>query len=200
MMSYVSAVFSLLHIFAISHPIGAVVGFLFARVMCVVYPPAPGLPTDLAAIGLFGLVRGFALAELGIMLGATIAFLVARHARESAGVSTRRSRLSVLAARIARSVDDDGPQQFYAWFVIRLRTNPLFDPLSYAAGLSSARFSPFFLGTLLGNMPSIALFFVAEYFAIAAGTWTFVASTVLFGLTIWYFATRWLAESESFVA
>jgi len=153
---------------------------------------------DLAAIGLFGPAKGFAIAEVGIMLGASIAFAVGRRALHSSGLSTSRSRLSVLAARVARSVDDaEDHHQTHWWFTVRLLTNPLFDPLSYAAGLSRARFYPFFLGTLLGNIPSMALFFVVEYRAIAAGPLTLAIATALFCMIILHLASQWLTEPES---
>ena len=188
-----NGVLTVIDTFVTVHPTGAVVGFVVLRALCVIYPPAPGLPADLAAIRLFGPRLGFELAELGIMIGAIVAFSVARRARASVISATSRSRLSVLAARVMRSVDDeDAHDQFCWWFTVRLLTNPLFDPLSYAAGLSRGQFYPFFLGTLLGNIPSMAVFYIVASYAMAAGTKTLLATMVLFGVTIWVVASRWL--------
>jgi uncharacterized membrane protein YdjX (TVP38/TMEM64 family) len=193
-----NAVLAVLQGFAAVHPIGAVVSFVLLRSLCVAYPPAPGLPMDLAAIGLFGPLKGFEFAEVGIMLGATVAFVVGRHARYSRVSSTTRTRLSVLASRVTRSIDPaDERQQFSWWFVARLLTNPLFDPLSYAAGLGSSQFRPFFFGTLFGNVPSMGLFFLAESYAIGAGPVALAAVTAMFGLTIWGVASRWLIQPRS---
>jgi uncharacterized membrane protein YdjX (TVP38/TMEM64 family) len=153
---------------------------------------------DLAAIGLFGPAVGFELAELGIMLGATIAFAVGRGARNRDVGSPPSSHLRLLANRVNRSVEaSDRRQQFCWWFVVRLLTNPLFDPLSYAGGMSRTGFGPFFFGTALGNIPSIGLFFVAERYAIAAGVQALIVVTTLFGVAIWYAGSRWLSEFES---
>jgi uncharacterized membrane protein YdjX (TVP38/TMEM64 family) len=181
-----------------AHPLGAILVFVSVRAMCVAYPPAPGLPADLFAVVLFGPTLGFALAELGIMLGASMAFGIGRRARDFVLGSSPRSRLSLLADRIQRSIDDeDETQQFCWWFNVRLLTNPLFDPLSYSAGLTHTRFRPFFLGTLLGNIPSIGLFFLAEHYAIANGALSTAAVTAGFGLIIWTIASRWLIQDES---
>jgi uncharacterized membrane protein YdjX (TVP38/TMEM64 family) len=191
----VNGILTFLSSFAAAHPLGAVISFVLLRAFCVIYPPAPGLPADLAAIGLFGLSIGFELAEVGIMLGATIAFALGRCARQSVAMPMSRPHFIVLAERVGRSVDDeDSHQQFDWWFTVRLLTNPLFDPLSYAAGLTRTRFYPFFLGTLLGNIPSIAVFFVAADYGIGAGVWTLVAITGLFAVAIWYIAGRWLTR------
>src|SRR5437763_946097 len=54
--------------------------FSVVRSLSVVYPPAPGFPIDLLAIRLFGPVAGFVVAECGIMLGGSAAFMIARAA------------------------------------------------------------------------------------------------------------------------
>jgi uncharacterized membrane protein YdjX (TVP38/TMEM64 family) len=191
-------VLTVLHSFAVAHPIGAVVSFVLLRSLCVVYPPAPGLPMDLAAIGLFGPVVGFELAETGIMIGAAIAFAAGRRARSASPMAMSRSHLLVLADRVNRSVDpEDERQQLYWWSIVRVVTNPLFDPLSYAAGLSNSRFTPFFVGTLLGNIVSMSLFFLAETYAVATSMQMVVMVTALFVATIWYVASRWLTEAGS---
>lgn len=143
--------------------LGALIAFVLARSMSVIYPPAPGFPMDLAAIHLFGWAAGLALAECGIMLGATVAFVVARAA--SPELAERLGAKWKLVQYVEGRFPDAGTsamQQFSAWFWIRLFTNPLFDPLSYIAGLTSVSFWPYFFGTLLGNLPSTFVFFAIE--------------------------------------
>ena len=136
---------------------------VLVRSLSVIYPPVPGFPMDLLAIRLFGPVFGLGAAECGIMLGATVAFGVARRA------SPTLSRALLGKWSIVRYLGERLPnggmtpaRQFSKWLEVRLFTNPLFDPISYLAGLTSAAFWPYFLGSLVGNLPSTALFFAAE--------------------------------------
>jgi uncharacterized membrane protein YdjX (TVP38/TMEM64 family) len=192
-----TSVLTLLNALAATHGVEVVIIFVIVRGLCVVCPPTPGLPIDLAAIGLFGLSTGLGLAEVGIMLGATMAFAVGRHARNSAEGQVG-SRLLVLGDRVSRSTHgEDGHNQFLWWFSVRLVTNPLFGALSYAAGLSESRFGSFFFGTFLGNVPSMSLFFLAESYAMASGVGALIVVTMLFGLIIWYVGDRWLTYPTS---
>lgn len=138
--------------------------FIVLRSLSVLYPPAPGFPMDILAIRLFGATAGLVLAECGIMLGASIAFLVARLAsrrRQAAGLAEDWPLLRRLKNHLPNT-EMTTTQQFRFWFLLRLLTNPLFDPISYLAGLSSSRFRTYFLGSLLGNVPTTLLFFTLE--------------------------------------
>jgi uncharacterized membrane protein YdjX (TVP38/TMEM64 family) len=139
----------------------------------------------------------FATSEAGIMLGATVAFSVARLVRRS--LSGRTLRLSVPLTELVERVDSAGrmtwTSQFRTWFIVRLFTNPLFDPLCYAAGLTRVRFAPFILASLLGNIPSTALFFVLEQGALRRAFQVQIAVNALFLMAIWLRASRWLSRA-----
>ena len=137
--------------------------FVLVRSLSVIYPPAPGFPMDLVAIRLFGPAMGLLAAECGIMLGAAVAFAAGRAASPSLAkrLVGKWRVFEYLRGRFPIG-SMTGRQQFTKWLEIRLWTNPLFDPICYLAGLTSVAFWPYFLGSLVGNLPSTALFFAAE--------------------------------------
>lgn len=169
-----------------SHPEAGVVAFVILRSLAVIYPPVPGWPIDILGIRLFGAVFGFGLAEAGIMLGASVAFMVGRSAL---GLSVKKPRWSdAIAAPLfgALGAPDDSPLlTFSRWFELRLWTNPLFDPICYVAGITATPFVPYFLATLLGNIPSTAIFFMAQRQALPNGFWAVVLTAVAFLVAIW---------------
>lgn len=185
---------------AATHPLRASVLFVVVRSLSVVYPPIPGFPMDLIGIRLFGAVPGFLFGESGIMLGASIAFSIGRLVRDTLP-STKARRFRDLELHLKAgawlSEDADWWSEARAWSVLRLLTNPLFDPISYVAGLTQARFGPFFLGSLLGNVPSMALFYILEERAIATGPLATLSSTAAFILFALYFTRRSLFRQRS---
>ena len=155
---------------------------------------------DLLGIRLFGAVRAFLLGESGIMLGASIAFVVGRVVRDSLP-PTKARRIRDLELHLETGAwlpeDADWWSEATAWGFLRLLTNPLFDPISYVAGLTQARFGPYFLGSLLGNAPSMALFYSVEERAIAAGPFQMLMYTALFIICALYVTRRSLATRGS---
>lgn len=132
------------------------------------------------------------------MLGASVAFLVGRVARRSLSIpSISGRRLRFLVDRLNSFLENEAESvQLKAWFTIRLLTNPLFDPICYAAGLTGTRFRAFFWGTLLGNIPSMALFYLIAKTTLADGAWIFAASTTLFFALLWTAATNCLKYAD----
>lgn len=140
---------------ASNDPLFAASLFVLLRAACILGGPfVIGGAVDLFGIAIFGAIRAFVLAEIGIMLGASLAFAIGRrfrgHARRWRWLGTQ---IDYWETRLEQR------QQFLAWTLIRLCTNPLFDALSYAAGITNSSFRMFFFSTLLGNIPSVALFF-----------------------------------------
>jgi uncharacterized membrane protein YdjX (TVP38/TMEM64 family) len=137
--------------------------FAAFRSLSVIYPPAPGFPMDLMAIRVFGPVAGFVTAECGIMLGASVAFAVARAASPALAASVvEKWKLLVYLKQRLPSCEMTRAEQFFSWLTIRSCCNPLFDPICYIAGLTSSDFWPYFFGSLFGNLPSTLLFFAVE--------------------------------------
>jgi uncharacterized membrane protein YdjX (TVP38/TMEM64 family) len=185
---------TLQHLAAI-HPIWAVMLFVVIRSISVIWPPVPGFPFDIIGIRVFGLVEGFVFAEVGIMLGAGVAFVVARRVRDSLGAK-RAQTLRQLERRLRDAgwltENDDPGRQFRQWFTLRLLTNPLFDPISYVAGLTTVRAGPYLLGSLLGNAPSMLVLYVLEKNAVSTSAARVVLVTVSFLATAIWLARRTL--------
>src|ERR1017187_6302983 len=133
--------------------IGAIV-FILIRAIAGIVAPIPGAAVDLVGIAVYGWVPALGLSEFGIALGAITSFAIARRFREPAG---RRfgaiKKVNALEARLSKN------ESYWAWIVIRLPTNALFDYLNYAAGLTTVPFRQFLVTTMIGSFPGVLVFF-----------------------------------------
>jgi len=136
------------------HSVVAPLVFIAIRALAIIIPPIPGVLVDIPGILAFGWFLGFIYAEIGIMLGAMVAFWIARRFREPfIGKFVSLQRLSNWEKKLSDT------QRFWGLVAIRMPTNPLFDLISYAAGLTGISPLKFFFSTLIGNVPSVFLFF-----------------------------------------
>lgn len=137
------------------HAVTGPLVFVLVRVASVVISPIPGIAVDAPGIAIFGWQAALMYAEIGILVGAAICFALARTFREPMlkrvgflrHVQYWQSRLSER-------------EEFWVWVGLRLTTNPAFDYLSYAAGLTRSSFGMFMLSTFLGSLPSMVLVFM----------------------------------------
>lgn len=151
------------------HVVSGPLLFIVLRAVSVIVAPIPGALVDLAGIAAFGVVRAFALAEIGIMVGAAGAFGISRAGRGRllAGFRHRAPRTSVAIARWKERL---APlNTFWGWVLIRLPSDPFYDVISYAAGLTSVGWAVFLGSTFLGSLPSMVLFFLAGAWVVAMG-------------------------------
>ena len=128
--------------------------FIIIRSISIIIPPIPGIVFDFIGIIAFGRILGFIYAEIGIMLGAMIAFWIARKFREPV---IRRITLLRKVHEWEDTVSEK--KKFWTLVTIRLPTSPIFDYVSYAAGLTKIRTSKFFLSTLIGSIPLMVLIY-----------------------------------------
>ncbi len=112
----------------------------------------PGSLLTLAAGALFGLGRGTALVFVCATLGASIAFLIARHLARQA--IERRLAGNRRFAAIDRAVGRDGLRTV---FLLRLSPVVPFNLLNYALGLTGVRFRDFLLASI-GMLPGTFLY------------------------------------------
>ena len=140
----------------IAHPIFAPILFVVARAIAIVIPPIPGIAVDVLGIWAFGWIYGFVLGELGILIGSLIAFWLARRFREP--LVRRLAPLRVVEEWEGKYSEH---QKFWVLVGIRLIAIPLFDYISYAAGLTKIKWGTFIFSTLVGTSPTI---FVLYYF------------------------------------
>lgn len=111
----------------------------------------PASPLSLLGGAVFGPLLGSVLTLVGATLGASLAFVVARHL---AGESVRR-RLGGRVDQMVRGVEDEG------WrFVALMRLVPLvpFNLLNYALGLTRIRFSHYILATAVAIVPGVVAY------------------------------------------
>lgn len=120
------------------------IGLIGAIVVLIVLVPVPTIPFDIAAGAGYGLWTGSALVLGGHLIGAGLAFLLAKRFGWSllARLLGRRA-----AAGIGAIVDDIELRQ-----LVLMRLLPLFDfkVVSYASGLTAMSFGEYMLGTTAG--------------------------------------------------
>ncbi len=125
-------------------------------VACVVVATVlfvPGSGSMMIAGFLFGLIPGFALAAIGIALGAQSAFLVgrrgARHWVEHRVATNQRLQAIEKGLR---------EEAFLIVVLTRLSLVIPFNLLNYAYGITSVRPGTHFFATTLGMLPAVALY------------------------------------------
>lgn len=121
-------------------------------VMQSIIAPLPAFLITFANASLFGWIKGAILSWSSAMLGATICFFIAK----------------ILGRDIVEKLTSKaGLQQIDAFFdkygkhsIIIARLLPFisFDIVSYAAGLTSMRFWPFFIATGIGQLPATIIY------------------------------------------
>lgn len=127
-------------------PQAALVSFALMILQAIV-APLPAFLITLANAALFGAFWGGALSWFSAMAGAGLCFCIARAlGREVVEKLTGRAVLRSADGYFTRF----GPQTI---LVCRLLPFVPFDPVSYAAGLTSLRFWPFMLATGVGQSP-----------------------------------------------
>ncbi len=128
----------------------------------------PGSALTLAGGALFGLLRGTVYVFAGATLGASAAFLIARHLAR--GVVEGRLAANPRFAAIDRAIAREGRK-----IVFLLRLSPVFpfNLLNYALGLTRVRFVDYLLASL-GMLPGTVLYVytgkaLGDVVAVAAG-------------------------------
>jgi uncharacterized membrane protein YdjX (TVP38/TMEM64 family) len=154
--------------FFAAHTLLGPILFIIVRALSVIVAPIPGATIDVPGILIFGWKTAFIYAEIGIMLGSLSAFFFTRYFRFR--ILVRFAFFKKYIQEVERWQERlSKDEQFWALVAIRLATNPFFDIISYAAGLTDITPIRFFFATLLGSMPSMLLFYVASGEALQGG-------------------------------
>ncbi|MGZ4871437.1 MAG: TVP38/TMEM64 family protein [Candidatus Angelobacter sp.] len=113
----------------------------------------PGLPLTLGAGFLYGAIIGTLVVSPASVVGASLAFLIARYvARDWV---TRRLKKYPQAAAIDRAIEKNG---FKAVVLLRLQPVLPFNILNYALGLTSIRLRDYMLASWIGMFPATVLY------------------------------------------
>lgn len=142
--------------------------------------PFPAFLITFANAAVFGWIGGAILSWISSMLGASACFGIAK--------LYGRDAVSKLTGKTALSSVDEFFDKFGAKSIVIARLLPFmpFDIVSYAAGLTSMKFWPFFLATGLGQLPATIIYSYAGKM-LGGGAKTFITGLFivfsLFGLT-----------------
>ncbi len=149
---------------------------LLLMVISVLIPPLPAFVPTFANGLLFGAFWGGVLSWLSALLGATLAFYLAR--------KLGRPVVERVASKESLTWVDGFFARYGAPAVITTRIIPIvsYGVVSYAAGLTSMSFKIYLLGTAIGQTPATILFsYLGEHAAesVRAFLWVFAIIVVL---------------------
>ncbi len=124
---------------------------MLLMVIAVVVGPIPTLPVSATAGLAFGVIGGTTIAATGALIGALIAFWVARSLGREA-ICQRFPDNPILAR--------DGSQRFLTLAIVITRLIPVFSfaLISYAAGVTAIHTWRFAIATLIGMLPMTVVF------------------------------------------
>jgi len=134
--------------------------------------PLPAFIITFANAGLFGWVKGAILSWSSAMAGAALCFYIARY--------FGRATVEKFTSHKALNSIDNFFKHYgkYAVLIARLLPFVSFDIVSYAAGLTSMGFWPFFIATGIGQLPATIVY------SYIGGMLTGGIRTMVFGLLI----------------
>ena len=160
-----------------------VVSFLLMIFQSVV-APLPAFLITFANAGLFGWIPGAVLSWTSSMAGAALCFYIAKfYGREVVEKLTSKTALNSVDVFFTKYGK-------YAILISRLLPFVSFDIVSYAAGLTSMSFWPFFWATGLGQLPATLVYSYVGGM-LTGGAQTFVTGLlVLFSLTVIVFMVK----------
>jgi uncharacterized membrane protein YdjX (TVP38/TMEM64 family) len=133
-------------------PIEGALAYLVVATVCGVLMTPGWIPMMLAGV-LFGLGKGIALAAVGIVGGATAAFLAGRSLLR--GPIERRIAGNTTLVAIDRAVDQ---QAFTIVFLTRLALVLPYNLLNYVYGGTRVALGTYMLATGLGMLPAVTLY------------------------------------------
>ncbi|WP_260864632.1 TVP38/TMEM64 family protein [Citrobacter sp. Marseille-Q6884] len=155
----------------------AVVSF-FLMILQAIIAPLPAFLITFANASLFGAFWGGVLSWSSAMAGAALCFFIARvFGRSAVEKLTGKTVLKSMDAFFDRYGK-------HTILVCRLLPFVPFDPVSYAAGLTSIRFRHFFLATGLGQLPATIVYSWAGSLLTGGTFWFVTGLFILFALTV----------------
>lgn len=158
-------------------PQAAIVSF-FLMILQAIIAPLPAFLITFANASLFGAFWGGVLSWTSAMAGAALCFFIARvfgrSAVERLTGKTVLKNMDVFFERYGK----------HAILVCRLLPFVPFDPVSYAAGLTSIRFRHFFIATGIGQLPATIVYSWAGSLLTGGTYWCVTGLFILFALSV----------------
>ena len=143
--------------FTAEHLIIGSILLIVLRTLSNVVPAIPGGMIVFSVIPIFGWFIAFLCNMIGILLGASIAFFLARIYREP--LVSRFASLNKIN-QLGKQIS--GKRQFMGLVAFRLFTVPVVDISSYVVGLTKISYPKFALATLIAILPTIATFYFGD--------------------------------------
>ncbi|MCF2141593.1 MAG: TVP38/TMEM64 family protein [Candidatus Lokiarchaeota archaeon] len=135
----------------------AAIVFLFLMVMQSLIAPIPSELILLSGAMIFGFLWGTVLGVIGSILSGTITYYVSKQGGRTL-LEAAGEKMSMAQRMIV--IMDEWIEKWGIWAIIVGRAVPviMFDPVSYAAGISNIKAKPYTIATAIGSIPR-ALFF-----------------------------------------
>jgi uncharacterized membrane protein YdjX (TVP38/TMEM64 family) len=127
------------------------------RILGMIIPPIPGGIVSLALIPVIGWFASFVYASIGILIGCSIAFFLARKYREP--LVKKFVTLQMIHQWEGRMSEKT---EFWTFVGIRFATGPVMDFMSYIAGLSNISFRKFFIASLISLAPDAVYYYLGD--------------------------------------
>lgn len=143
--------------FASKHFYPSIILLTIFRASAFVFPAIPAGMITFALIPIFGWFTTFVCNTIGILLGTSVAFLLAKKYKEP--LVTRFATLSKIN-ETAKQIS--GKKQFAALIAFRLFTVPVVDISSYVVGLTQISYKKFISATFIASFPTIFAFYFGE--------------------------------------
>lgn len=156
----------------------------FLMILQAIIAPLPAFVITFANASLFGAFWGGVLSWISAMVGAALCFFIARTlGREAVEKLTGKSILKSMDTFFTRYGK-------HTILICRLLPFVPFDPISYAAGLTSIRFRHFMIATGLGQLPATIVYSWAGSLLTGGTFWFITALFILFALSVAIFVIK----------
>lgn len=166
---------------------------ILLRILGIVIPAIPAGIVSFAVVPLFGWQLTYTYTLIGILIGTSASFWLARRFREPLVAR-------FLSLQKIHKLEDSlsHKKRFAAIVALRLFTVPVMDFSSYIAGLTKISFAKFFLATMIASLPDIGIFYFGEeLYKRVFGKSIAIAVTMFFLIAIIYFLFRKIKSKEN---
>jgi uncharacterized membrane protein YdjX (TVP38/TMEM64 family) len=181
--------------FTIHHPFLAPFMIILFRAVAIIIPPIPGGILSFALIPVLGWFWSYVYAVIGMTIGASVAFFIARKFREPIVAKfVPLQDLHLWEKQLSHKTE------FVGFLLIRLTTGPIMDFISYVAGLTKISFKKFLLATLIAELPSaLVYYFSGEVYKRVSqqnSGYIGIAFILIFGVLYYFFKDHKLFQKR----
>jgi len=140
-----------------SHPFLAPFIIISWRIIAIIIPPLPGGILSFAFVPIIGWFWAYVYSEIGVLIGTSLAFFIARKFREPVA-----SRFVPIQSLHIWEEKLSSKKEFFAFLGLRIAAASVMDFISFAAGLSKMSYKKFILATFIAELPLLAWYYFGE--------------------------------------